>query len=73
AVHTQRKINGVEIDLVVGFGNTGIDVPDSLRRALLLLVAHNYEFRGAVTIDQQPANEPQGFQTLIAPFRRVRL
>ena len=73
AVQTAKAVNGIEIDIVAGYGDTPADVPDSLRRALLLLVAHAYEFRGAVPVDQQPASEPQGFRTLIAPFRRVGL
>lgn len=72
-VQTAKPINGIEIDIVAGFGDTPADVPDSLRRALLLLVAHAYEFRGAVPVDQQPASEPHGFRTLIAPFRRIGL
>lgn len=71
--HPLKKFNGIEIDLVLGFGDAPLDVPHGLRRALLLLVAHNYEFRGAVSMDQQPAHEPQGFRTLIAPFKSVRL
>lgn len=72
-VQTAKAINGIEIDIVAGFGDTPADVPDSLRRALLLLVAHAYEFRGAVPLDRQPASEPHGFRTLIAPFRRIGL
>jgi len=73
AVQTARAVNGIEIDIVAGFGDTPADVPDSLRRALLLLAAHAYEFRGAVPLDQQPASQPHGFRTLIAPFRRIGL
>lgn len=68
-----KALNGIEIDLVVGYGDTSVDVPDALKRALLLLIAHAYEFRGAVPVGQQPASEPHGFRTLIAPFRRVRI
>jgi uncharacterized phiE125 gp8 family phage protein len=68
-----RAMNGIEIDIVAGFGDTAVDVPEGLRRALLLLVAHAYEFRGAVPVSDMPASEPQGFRTLIAPFRRMRL
>lgn len=64
-------INGIEIDLLVGFGDTGNEVPDNLKRALLLLLAHAYEFRGAVAASAQPASEPHGFRTLLAPYRRV--
>lgn len=69
----KKHFNGIEIESIAGFGDTAIDVPDGLRRALMLLIGHAYEFRGAVPIDQQPASEPQGFRTLIAPFLQVRL
>ena len=32
--------NGCEIDVVVGIGDLGIDVPETLKRAILLLIAH---------------------------------
>lgn len=65
--------NGIEIQIKAGFGNISIDVPDSLLRALLILIAHNYEFRGAVPMGDIPASEPHGFRTLIAPFRRMKI
>lgn len=65
--------NGIEIVIEAGFGDTATDVPDSLQRALLILIAHNYEFRGAVPLGDIPASEPHGFRTLIAPFRRVKI
>ncbi len=65
--------NGLEIDVVVGMGDLALDVPESLRRAILLLVAHWYEFRGAISADQQPVSIPPGFDRLIAPFRQVRM
>ena len=40
-----RAMNGIEIDFSAGFGEAGTDVPDLLKRAILLLVAHWYEFR----------------------------
>ncbi|WP_426123455.1 head-tail connector protein [Pararhizobium sp. PWRC1-1] len=65
-----RPINGIEIDFTAGFGVTGADVPDTLKRALLLHAALLYEFRGAVSIDNQPAAVPAGYDRLIAPFCR---
>ncbi|NKB51653.1 MAG: hypothetical protein GKR97_05420 [Rhizobiaceae bacterium] len=63
--------NGLEIDLTVGMGDTGVEVDDSLKRAILLLVGHWYEFRGAVPISQQPVSVPPGLDALIAPYRRM--
>jgi len=48
-------------------------VPDLLKRAILLLVAHWYEFRGAVSADQQPVSLPESYRQLIVGFREVRL
>ena len=67
------RFNSIEIDLVAGYVDTALDGPDGLRRALLLLVSHAFEFRGAIGVGQQPAQEPQGFRTLIAPYRKLRL
>jgi uncharacterized phiE125 gp8 family phage protein len=65
-----RAINGLEIDFSAGFGATGADVPDTLKRAMLLHLALLYEFRGAVAPEDQPAAVPAGYERLIAPFRR---
>lgn len=65
--------NGVEIDVVAGYGDAPADVPPTLRRAILLLVAHGYEFRGAVAPDDQPVAIPPGFDALVAPHRRIAL
>jgi len=65
-----RQINGIEIDFTAGFGEAGTDIPDTLKRALLLHVALLYECRGAVSPDSQPAAVPAGYDRLIAPFCR---
>ena len=65
--------NGLEIDLVAGHFDAPTDLPSSLTRALLVLVAHWYEFRGAFSASDHPASLPDGWDRLIAPHRRVRL
>ena len=65
-------INGIEIEFTAGFG-AGTDVPPELKRAILIHVAHLYEFRGAVTADMQPASIPEGYDRLIAPWQRRSL
>lgn len=70
---TSRPLNGIEIDVTAGFGNTGADVPDTLTRAMLTHVALMYELRGAIPSDMQPAAVPAGYDRLVAPFRPVRL
>ncbi len=73
SLSTGQVFNGIEIDILAGHGDTPVDVPDGLKRALLLLIAHSYEFRGAVPLSAQPASEPHGFRALIAPYRRILL
>jgi uncharacterized phiE125 gp8 family phage protein len=68
-----QPLNGIEIDFTAGFGDTGADVPDMLKRAMLTHIAQMFEFRGAVSIDQQPATVPDGYERLIAPFVTRRL
>jgi len=65
--------NGIEIDFVAGFGASGVDVPANILRAILVLMAHWYEFRGAVSTLDQPVSVPVGWDILLAPVRRVRL
>ncbi len=68
-----QPINGIEIDFTVGFGDTGVDVPDVLKRANLLLVAHWFEFRGAIAPQEQPVSFPPGIDALIAPFKGISI
>jgi uncharacterized phiE125 gp8 family phage protein len=65
-----RLINGIEIDFTAGFGESGADVPDVLKRAMLTHIAAMYETRGAVAAAAQPATVPAGYERLIAPYRR---
>ncbi len=66
-------LNGIEIDFVAGFGASGVDVPDALKRAMLMHVALMFAFRGAVAAQNQPVGVPDGYDRLIAPFRLRRL
>ncbi|MGG7518511.1 head-tail connector protein [Allorhizobium undicola] len=68
-----RVLNGIEIDFTAGFGEAAADVPDGLKRAMLLHVAAMFACRGAVTLADQPALVPPGYERLIAPFCRRRL
>lgn len=66
-------LNGIEIDFTAGFGEAGPDVPDLLKRAMLSLVAHWYEFRATFSAKDQPVSYPPGYERLIAPWRARRL
>lgn len=67
-----RLAAGIELDVVAGYGDAASDVPEPLRQAVRLLVAHWYENRGlaalgAVTI------LPTTAAALIAPYRVLSL
>lgn len=68
-----RAMNGIEIDFRAGFGEAGTDVPDLIKRAILVLVAHWYEFRASYGPDEQPVSYPPAYERMIAPFRDRRL
>ncbi|MBL8584236.1 MAG: phage head-tail connector protein [Rhizobiaceae bacterium] len=68
-----RAMNGIEIDFAAGYGEAGTDVPDGLKRALLMLVAHWYEFRASYGPDDQPVSYPAGYDRMIAGYRERRL
>lgn len=68
-----RELNGYEIDFIAGFGPTTLQVPHDLRQAILLLVAHWYENRSAVSTDVNLISTPKGVNDLIQPYRVVNL
>ncbi len=68
-----RAMNGIEIDFSAGFGEAGTDVPDLLKRAMLVLVAHWYEFRATYGAADQPVSWPPGYDRLISGYRARRL
>jgi uncharacterized phiE125 gp8 family phage protein len=67
-----RAANGIEVALVVGYGDAAADVPAPIRQAILLLVAHWYEHREPVEIGA-PVAVPQMVSDLLLPYREVRL
>jgi len=73
AVAPLRAMNGLEIDFTTGFGEAGTDVPDPLKWAILLLVAHWYEFRSGYGPADQPVSYPAGFDRIVAGYRAGRL
>ena len=70
---TARAVNGIEIDFTAGFGESGADVPDGLKRALLLHVAAMFELRGVLATADQPGTVPADYDRLVAPYRLRRL
>ncbi|MBX6328574.1 MAG: phage head-tail connector protein [Pseudolabrys sp.] len=68
-----RIAAGIALDVVCGYGETGAAIPEPLRQAVRLLVAHWYENRGLVAIGHETALLPQTVAALLAPFRLVSL
>ncbi|MER2607251.1 MAG: head-tail connector protein [Siculibacillus sp.] len=68
-----RPLNGIEIDVVAGYGPSGLDVPQPLRLAIMMLVARWYENREGYAYGVVPSSIAGAFETLIAPFRVMRL
>ncbi len=65
--------NGLEVDITCGYGASGVDVPSNITRALLLLIAHWYEHRGAQSASDETAIIPSGLEALLNPVRRKKL
>lgn len=68
-----QVMNGIEIAFLAGFGETAVEVPDGLKRAMLLHVAHMFAFRGVLPLESQPAGVPDGYERLIGSYRLRRL
>jgi uncharacterized phiE125 gp8 family phage protein len=68
-----RAVNGIEIDVTAGYGVSSVDVPSPIRQAIMMLVAHWFEYRSAVSQDLALASVPFGVEALIAPFRVLSL
>lgn len=64
----------VDIDMTVGFGDAPTDVPDAIRHALLLLIAHWYEVREPVAMGAGGSSKvPTTVSDLLSPYRPVKL
>lgn len=67
------ELGGLEIDFIAGFGETGVDVPDAIKHALMTLVAHWYECRGTYGPADHPASLTPAFERVVNLWRRVSL
>ena len=68
-----RIANGVEIDVTAGFGATPQSVPEPLRMAMRLLVAHWFEHRSDALHEDRIAHLPAGVAAACMPWRAARL
>lgn len=64
---------GLEVDFVAGFGESGVEVPDALKHAILTLVAHLYESRAGVDADAASRSFPPVIGQMIDSWKRVSL
>jgi uncharacterized phiE125 gp8 family phage protein len=68
-----RATAGIELDVELGYGALATDVPDALRHAIRMLVAHWYENRGLAAVGANVAVLPAGVDALVAPYRVLSL
>lgn len=61
---TQTRDDAIKIEYVIGYGATSASVPETVRHALMMLVAHWYEARETAA-EKQLASVPYGFDELI--------
>lgn len=64
---------GIHIEISVGHGVLATDVPEPLRQAVRLIVAHWYEHREPVVLGENATPVPDTVATLLAPYMPVRL
>lgn len=72
-VRPGRPLAGIEIDVTAGYGPSGLQVPQPLLLAMMMLVARWYESRDGTAAGTIPASIEQGFEALIAPYRVLRI
>ena len=68
-----RAMNGIEVEFTCGFGEAGPDVPDVLRRAIMMLAPHCYEFRASYGTSDQPVSYPAGYERMISHYIERRI
>jgi uncharacterized phiE125 gp8 family phage protein len=67
-----RAANAIEIAVTAGYGDAPDQVPQPIRQAVLMLVAHWYQEREPIVFDK-PDALPHGIADLLKPYRQVRL
>ncbi|MBV5257468.1 hypothetical protein FLX56_03405 [Synechococcus moorigangaii CMS01] len=69
-----RLAAGIEIDFTAGYGETASNVPPALIEAVLRLAAEGYAAsEPALATARGPARLPETVESLLRPFRQVRL
>jgi uncharacterized phiE125 gp8 family phage protein len=68
-----RLLNAFEVAFTAGYGDEAEDVPEPIRHALKLLVAHWFEHREPVVLGVASQEVPATVAGLLLPYRRLRL
>jgi uncharacterized phiE125 gp8 family phage protein len=68
-----RAAGGIELDVEVGYGGAPADVPQPLRQAIRVVVAHWYENRGLIAAAHGVTVLPQSVDALLKPYRVLSL
>lgn len=65
-----QPVAGVQLRVVLGYGNLATDIPRNARRAVRLMCGHFYENREQVLLEQRirPIDIPRGVDALMAPI-----
>lgn len=66
------RIDGVQVDYVVGYGDTSDTVPRAIRQAMLLMIGSWFQNRENEVQAAAVAPLPLAADALLTPFRRVR-
>ncbi len=74
---TLRSVNGIEIEATLGYGLNEADVPEPIRRAILLMVSKLYDNRGDDTSSEFFGTSgftlPNTAQLLLEPYRNIKV
>ena len=62
---TYDRLNAIEITFLAGYGATAATVPETIKQAILLLLAHYYENREATTDGRAITSVPMAYESLI--------
>ena len=66
---TFQRDDAIKIEYVIGYGDAPTDIPETIRHALFMLVAHYYENREPELIGTASKTLPYGFEDLIGVER----
>lgn len=66
-----RAANAIEIDFTCGYGASPGEVPEPMRQAMLILIAHFHENRELVDNSGKTETVPMSVAGLLAPYRQL--